>query len=233
VSKPGATHSRRQLILGAASAVGVAAAASAARITDAAATQGSPVLLGQDNTGATSRTGVFVSGNTEGATLADSNVSGKGNVGVYGYGRDAGVHGESSDPNGNGVTGVATGFGHGVQGSSSGSGGAGVWGNAAVGAPVGDVGVVAIAAWPATALQVVGMAMFDRSGSVQIAAPAKSAVVNVQLTSSSLVLATVQNSVGSSVAYVAPNVAARSFTVVLNKAPASGKTARVAWFVVN
>ncbi len=233
MSKPGATHSRRQLILGAASAVGVAAAASAARITDAAATQGSPVLLGQDNTGATSRTGVFVSGNTEGATLADSNVSGKGNVGVYGYGRDAGVRGESSIANGNGVTGVATGFGHGVQGISSGSGGAGVWGAAANGAPAGDVGVVAAALWPATALQVGGIAVFDRSGSVQIAAPAKSAVVKVELTSSSLVLATVQNSVGSSVAYVAPNVAARSFTVVLNKAPTSGKTARVAWFVVN
>jgi len=35
------------------------------------------------------------------------------------------------------------------------------------------------------------------------------------------------------VASAVPNVAGSSFTVNLNKAPGTGKTATVAWFVVN
>jgi hypothetical protein len=35
------------------------------------------------------------------------------------------------------------------------------------------------------------------------------------------------------VAYVVPNAAGSSFTINLNKAVPSGKTAKVGWFVVN
>jgi len=54
-----------------------------------------------------------------------------------------------------------------------------------------------------------------------------------QGTSSSLVLATVQNNSGVSVKYGAPKVSTGSFTIVLGKAVQTGKTAKVAWFVVN
>ena len=55
----------------------------------------------------------------------------------------------------------------------------------------------------------------------------------VALTASRLVLATVQNKVGVSVQSAVPNVPRSSFTINLNKAPGTGKTATVAWFVVN
>ena len=80
----------------------------------------------------------------------------------------------------------------------------------------------------------IGPSVFSRSGTVAIASPAKSATVTgVPLTASSLVLATVQDKVGVSVQSAVPNVPGSSFTVNLNKAPGTGKTATVAWFVVN
>ena len=86
-----------------------------------------------------------------------------------------------------------------------------------------------------TALKVSGPSEFSRSGMVSIASPAKSAVVSgVALTAQSLVLATLQNKLGGvMVASAVPKVPGSSFTVNLNKAPATGKTAIVAWFVVN
>ena len=70
---------------------------------------------------------------------------------------------------------------------------------------------------------------------MNIVSPAKSASVpGVALTPASLVLGTLQNKLGGvMVASAVPNVAASSFTVNLNMAPAAGKTAVVAWFVVN
>lgn len=60
------------------------------RAAPAQATQGSAVIEGQDNTGATSRTGVFTTGNTEYGILADPDTSGKGSLGVYGLGQNMG-----------------------------------------------------------------------------------------------------------------------------------------------
>jgi hypothetical protein len=74
------------------------------RATPAQATQGSPVLEGQDNLGATSRTGIFTTGKSESAILADPNTSGKGSLGVYGHGQNVGVLGDSSI--GTGVQGI-------------------------------------------------------------------------------------------------------------------------------
>jgi hypothetical protein len=86
-----------------------------------------------------------------------------------------------------------------------------------------------------TALKVEGVAAFSRSGLVKVAA-AKSAVTvtGVALSASSLVLATLQNSLpGVSVEAVVPNVTKGSFQIILSEAVPAGSKAKVAWFVVN
>jgi hypothetical protein len=56
----------------------------------------------------------------------------------------------------------------------------------------------------------------------------------VNLTSASLVLANLQNTLPKVfVEAVVPNVSGKSFEIVLSKAVPPGKTANVAWFVVN
>ena len=88
---------RRSLLTSAAAVtLGVITGEALAGGATAQATPGQPVLLSQDNTGATSRTGLFTSGNLESAILADPNTSGKGSLGVYGTGKDIGVLGELS-----------------------------------------------------------------------------------------------------------------------------------------
>jgi hypothetical protein len=79
-----------------------------------------------------------------------------------------------------------------------------------------------------------GPTQFSRSGRVNIASPNKTATVTgVALAGTSLILATAQNSLGVFVQAAVPNVPGSSFQIVLSKAPAAGKTATVAWFVVN
>ena len=104
---------RRGLLAGAAAVAGVIAAETLASSTPAQATQGSAVLLGQDNTGATARTGVFDTG-SESAVLADPVT----HVGVAGTGGG----------NGSGVQGMGAGSGSGVQGTGGANAGAGVTG---------------------------------------------------------------------------------------------------------
>lgn len=130
-------RSRRQLIAGATGALGALAAGTLVNSPPAQAAQGQPVIEGSDNTGATSRTGVFTPGNKEWATLADPNTSGRGSLGVYGYGQDIGVlgdtqggigvSGETSGTSSPGVRGLASdpSAGVGVLGSGA---SAGVWG---------------------------------------------------------------------------------------------------------
>jgi hypothetical protein len=84
------------------------------------------------------------------------------------------------------------------------------------------------------ALNVQGPAQFAQSGLVSIAAGQKTAtVMGVSLRSTSLVLATVQNNAGVAVQNALPNVTGSKITINLNKAVLSGKTAKVAWFVLN
>jgi hypothetical protein len=138
-------------------------------------------------------------------------------IGVYGSqaGSGWGVYGTT--PSGIGVNGLS-GSGIGVQGSAGANG----------------IGVLAQNTAGSPALQVSGSAIFARSGIVAIASPAKSATVTgVALTASSLVLSTLQNNVGVYVTSAVPNVPGSSFKINLNKAPGTGKTAQVAWFVVN
>src|SRR5260370_11075660 len=108
----GASRARRELLTGAAAAaLGVITAETLASATPAQATQGSAVLLGQDNTGATARTGLFDTGG-ESAVLADPGT----HIGVAGTGGG----------NSAGVQGVGAGSGSGVTGGGGPSGGAGV-----------------------------------------------------------------------------------------------------------
>jgi hypothetical protein len=134
-----ARRPRRAMLAGAAGALGVVAAETLARATPAQATQGAAVLEGKDNTGATSRTGVFTTGNSEFGILADPDTSGKGSLGVYGHGKDVGVLGNTNTAgNGTGLHGF--GFGSGIGGDA---GGAGVSGIGARGGPgMGGPGIV-------------------------------------------------------------------------------------------
>lgn len=86
-----------------------------------------------------------------------------------------------------------------------------------------------------TALQVQGVATFTRSGSVQVPAGTHThTVTGVSLSTSSLVLATLQNLVdGVFVRAVVPDVAAKRFQIVLSANVPAGKVAHVGWFIVN
>jgi hypothetical protein len=85
----------------------------------------------------------------------------------------------------------------------------------------------------ATALAVQGPAVFSRSGILTVAAGQSSATkTGVALTSSSLVLATMQQDrTGVYVRSAVPNAAASSFTIHLSKAVTVSTS--VAWFLVN
>jgi hypothetical protein len=135
-SRPGPTVSRRAFArLGVMASVGAAAAVAGlgADASPAAAAEGSAVLLGKDNGGATARTGIFAPGASLYATLADPGVDigkqpldnqpftagvvGKGTVGVLGAGLNetgAGIYAtdsaiNASAPDGSGLcTGVAS-----------------------------------------------------------------------------------------------------------------------------
>jgi hypothetical protein len=191
-----------------------------------------PGLLGSSPAGigvyglSGSGTGVYgQSGSTAGSTPDQSGVHGvsdaNGYSGVYGEflgtGIGAAVHGNNLTGTGQGVIGLGP---TGVEGL----------------ALSGGTGVVAVSAFDGTglALDAIGPAQFSLSGLANIAAGAKSkTVTGVSLRPGSLVLATVQNKAGVSVAYVVPNVSLSKITINLNKVVPSGKTAKVAWFVVN
>jgi len=183
------------------------------------------------------------------AGIAVYGLSGSG-TGVYGQSGStlgsspdqSGVHGVSDAPGYSGVYGEFFGGGVGaaVHGNNLTGKGQGVIGFGATGveglATSGGTGVVALPAFDGTglALDVRGPATFFLSGVASIAAGAKAkTVTEVSLRPGSLVLATVQNNAGVSVAYVVPNVSQSKITINLNKVVPSGKTAKVAWFVVN
>jgi hypothetical protein len=117
---------------------------------------------------------------------------------------DDGVHGTTSADGFSGVRGVDT----------SAGGGYGVYGSSTAG----------------TALKVVGITEFSRSGSALVSG-ASVVVTGVALSSSSLILATLQGyEKGVAVAGVVPNVATSSFTIHLTKA--AKVSLAIAWFVV-
>jgi hypothetical protein len=123
-------------LAGAAGALGVIAAEALAAAPPAQATQGSAVLLGQNNNGATAATGLFATSG-ESAVLADpgngTGVSGSGasnGPGITGNGGGfgSGVIGSGGPDNAFGVEGFGTGTAPGVFGSGGASNGPGVFG---------------------------------------------------------------------------------------------------------
>jgi hypothetical protein len=141
---PGPKISRRAFArLGAMAGLGAATVAAAVLTADAspaAAAEGADVLLGKDNDGATARTGVFATGATLYATLADPDVGigntplggktvtagvvGKGTVGVIGAGSGAmgiGIYATDSPLNASAAAGseLCTGLGVWLQGAAN------------------------------------------------------------------------------------------------------------------
>jgi len=258
---------RRELLAGAAGALGVLAAEAVVKATPAHAADNDPVTMGSANSEVhrtwidkTAQDGYAVfQGNSTGsdpgllgnspAGIGVYGVSGSG-TGVYGQsgstagatGTRHGMHGVTDAAGYCGVFGeyVGTGQAAAVQGTNLSGSGQGVVGYGTSGvlglATSGGTGIVASEALDGTGLafHAVGGAAFDLSGIVSIPAGATSATVTgVSLRSGSLVLATVQNNAGVYVKYAAPNVSGSKVTINLNKAVPSGKTAKVAWFIVN
>lgn len=173
--------------------------------------------------------GIGVSGRASSSADTAVGVSGQavGGIGVVGWVGNtggpppvakSGVYGRcDTDSSSHGMYGRSA-AGYGVRGLST--TGIGVFGEAS--GPTG------------TALKVSGKAVFSRSGKAKVLAGHASVVVSgITLTSSSLVLATIQGS-GASGVYVrnvAVSVGSSLFTIRLSKAVAVDTN--VAWFVVN
>jgi len=254
-----AGRSRRQLLAGGTGALAAVLTAEAlARPAPAAAANGDPIVLGQNNAETSVTTianstadsaalrctaagnAIEASSDSFNAVFALSN-SGTGvaaqsssSSAIFGdSGSGTGVVGHSTS--GTGVSGQSA-LGEGVSGESSGSGSA-VHGTN-FGSGTGVMGECAagtgVLASGKTALKVKGPAVFSRSGILTVAAGQSSAQkTGIALTPVSFVLATIQGNVAGvhvqGVTLVTGSPG--SFTIHLNKSvPAKTK---VAWFAVN
>ena len=234
--------------LGAAGAVAALAALIVAlSAPQAVATQGQPVIAGQNNT-ATAETWIWNTALTNGCGFAGSyalvvcggtysEAAGTG-VGVIGAGRafggtgvrgdgpdgGTGVKGSNAGTTGIGVHGQTGGTGSGVYGQATGTG-VGVYGDT-----VNGTGVVARST-NGTALSVAGKATFSRSGTIVVPAGTSARTVTLAgVTTASMVLATSQQNAAVFVKSAVP--ASGSFTIRLSgTAPAGG--VKVAYFVLN
>ena len=153
-------------------------------------------------------TGVYAEGGSYGVYAV-------GATGVYAHGSGQnGVFGQTSTAGASGVYGENDGTGFGVAGSSA-----------------GGVGVLAQSG-TGTALQVNGVAAFTRGGVATVPKGSRSVVITgVQLSSASMVLATIQAAGTRYVQSAVPDPANSRFTIYLNKA--APVAVPVAWFVVN
>lgn len=189
-------------------------------------TKGTKAAIGAQNDGsgdgvagrAATNGGAGVRGDAAGTRspgVYGENVS--GGDGVRGYSRQQdGVEGDSSAPGASGVYGFNDGNGTGATGRATGSG----------------TGVSAIADTAAgTALKVSGKVTFSRSGVLTLTSGTTVTKAAIDLSATSMVLATLQTNVaGLSVQSAVPNVAGKSITITLSK-PVTAVT-RVAFMVV-
>jgi hypothetical protein len=163
-------------------------------------------------------------------------------AGVTGFGGDqggTGVTGIGGINSGVGVSGIGTGGRTGVMGVSGGGSSDGVTGaatdtgNGMVGTAAGTgSGVLAQNTGVGPALNVLGPALFSRSGVLTVAAGSSAGTVSgVTVSGASLVLAILQEDLPGLYVRSAVPGAMFGFTVHLNKAAPAG--ARVAWFIVN
>lgn len=242
--------SRRSILVAAASAVGALIAGPLGRTGQVSAADPNDVVLGADNTAATS-TKITSTGEYLPAIMG---VGGPGFAGVYGvsvtHAPDdagandftAGVRGDSDSWTG--VFGTST-TGHGIVGHGrfgvSGSGetvGVGGGSDAGVGVDASSNTGTAIRAWATgggTALQAIGAVRFSTSGLATIRAGRVSVTVNprVDVTGSSKVLATLQTTAGGTIAVRrVARVTTTNRIVIYLTAPAR-QTCSVAWFLIS
>ncbi len=243
-------RSRREVLAGAAGALGVLAAQTLGKATPAQAGSDGDVVLGVDFQSTSGVTGVTTTGyyGLRGKSTFDggSGVFGQSDygVGVAGVG-DYGVagNGDTYGVRGSGGTGVY-GFGYkenGVFGLTSVNFASGVYGQndgtgyGVAGRSNDGTGVLAESA-NGTALKVNGKAQFSRSGVGTVAgtasAPKNSVRVTRPITAKSMMTATLQKYVpGVFVVAAVPNVAGGYFTIYLNKSVTTS-VGPIAWIVV-
>ena len=232
--------SRRSILVAAASAVGALIAAPLGRVSEVRAADPNDVVLGADNTAATS-TKITSTGEYRPAVTG---VGGPGASGVYGisvtHAPDdagandftAGVRGDSDS-----WTGVLGTGRRGVMGSGEATG-VGGGSDTGVGVDASSNTGTAMRAQVSpggTALQAIGPVRFSTSGLATIRAGRVSVTVNpgVRVTGSSKVLATLQTPAGGSIAV---RRVARSTTtnrIVIYLTATARQTCSVAWFVIS
>jgi len=247
-SAPSAVHrDRRALMLGAAAAgAGVAASLAGGGLAEAAPSAGGAVQLGKSNsakattqvitkggdglkgqTSATNHSGIVgfdTSSGTGGHGVYGNSVHGDGVLGISAH--KTGVVGQGSTSGQSGVAGIdmsTTTGGHGVFGQSQ-------HGDAVLATSSKGVALRGESAH-GLALLVEGRAKFAHSGVVTVPSGHKTAHVNVPgMTSSNIVLATIQNPPGGIVIEGA-TAGSGGFTVALS---ASGETGvKVGWMVLD
>jgi hypothetical protein len=217
----------RDFLRGNVAALAVLAVVVALAGPSAQANTGDPVIAGQtvqaDNT-----TEVLTSFGY--GLSAETTSSYDGDAGVSGFDAGGGPGVEGDSWLGNGVAGYAeSATASGVYGENQ-FGGFGVAGRATQN----GIAVLADNTYPGgTALRTTGRLEFqNRSGIAIVASGHKSIKVNLAgVTAESLVTATVQQTGGYFVRAAVPT--AGSFTIYINKAPASPATVRVAYLVLN
>ena len=238
------------------SATGYGVAAENAATADdatAIAAQAQGVAISALATGVVGKGLVAVANSAIGATIGvDGRVAAPAGVGVRGWSTDAGASARGvfgTTTNGTGVhgwvgptdtsvppTGKSGVFGQcDIDASSHGAYGRSAAGFGVRGRTSSGYGVFAEATGATgTALKVSGKAVFTRSGKATVPNGSSSVVVSsVTLTSSSLILATIQGSAASGlyVRYVAPSIGNSNFTIKLSKAVTADT--KVGWFIVN
>jgi hypothetical protein len=160
------------------------------------------------------------------------------------------VHGTSSGSNGvagssgsgiaSGVYGENTAGGYGTYGRSNVGAGLGVGGESTAGtgvqgATTTGVGVRAISSGSGQAFKAQGRVSFSTSGLTSLAAGATSKTITPgsALVASSRILCTLEsNQAGLAIQRVTKDTTLDTFKVYLSVAVASGKSAKVAWFVI-
>jgi hypothetical protein len=241
-------RSRREVLAGAAGALGVLAAQTLGKATPAQAGSDGDVVLGVDGQSTGGDTGVI----TTSLFGLHGESTDAGGTGVYGQGGFYGVQGEGhTGVYGSGIYGVA-GIGYtGVSGV--GENGNGVFGLTALDTTSGvygqndrtgygvtgrsnnGTGVLADSA-NGTALKVTGKVQFSRSRVATVtgtaSTPKKSVRVTLPITAESMMTATLQKYVpGVFVVAAVPNVSGGYFTIYLNKSVTTS-VGPIAWIIV-
>jgi hypothetical protein len=175
---------------------------------------------------------------TSGTGVRGASTTGEGVRGVSSGSN--GVAGTSASGVASGVYGENTAGGAGIYGrSSSGTGngafGESISGTGVQGATTSGVGGLFSAGATGTALSAQGRVQFSTAGLTSLAAGAKSRSITpgTNLVTGSLVLCTLEsNQSGLTIQRVTKDTSLNTFKVYLSVAVASGKSAKVAWFVI-